>query len=44
MTKAIFFCSQIVDIMLAGFGSKRDLLNDFYAVNLKAADLLGIIG
>ena len=44
MTETVFFCSQIVNVMLAGFGSQRDLLNNFYTINLKAANLLGIVG
>lgn len=44
MTETVFFCPEIVDVVFAGFGNERDLLNNFYAVNFEAANFLRVVG
>ena len=44
MAKAAFLRSQIVNVVFARLGYQRYLLDDRYAVDLKAIDLLGIVG
>ena len=44
MPQTIFFCPQIIDVMLARLCLNRYLLDYFYAIDFQAIYLLGVIG
>ena len=44
MAKPAFLRSQIVNVVLARLGYERYLLDDRYAIDLKATDLLWVVG
>lgn len=44
VAEAVFFGSEIIDVVFCGFGPERYLLDDLYAVDFEATYLFGIIG